>query len=463
MVSLVVVASIATVSSVVIDQSRRAEADQRRVAEEEKKRADEEARRNLQLAESEREAKEIAESRRQEALANFKQARSAVDTALTGISEILEYYPGVQRARLGLLEKVAEDYLKFAAQKSDDVEIQIESGRAFLRLGEVRLTLNQLEQAGEAFRNGESRFREILQHHPENVAAPLELGTCLTKQAILSELQGDPASAKKLYDDVVLDLRNRLQGSGEDERVMEGLAFALSNRATLELSIGEVRQAESAALEALSLYEQLRKKKPAASSYTVGVAQLLNILGSIKNQTGRARGAAKDYETGIALVKLLLEQEPDYPPYLQSRATLSISLAISMRKDGDVKGELAAYDIAIGDYQRLSEALPDIPEFRENLALTQTDVAQVLQKTGDSSKAVELLPRALVVFDQLYQQHVDVPRYVEYLGTCSGVLGRAHAFLGNQKEADQFLKLAFRQTEFVAVDLIVVLADFGRR
>ena len=40
---------------------------------------------------------------------------------------------------------------------------------------------------------------------------------------------------------------------------------------------------------------------------------------------------------------------------------------------------------------------------------------------------------------------------------------RASSVMSDDSYSDQFLKLAFRQTEFVAVNLIVVLADFGRR
>ncbi|MCP3693357.1 MAG: protein kinase, partial [Planctomycetaceae bacterium] len=442
LVSLVVVAGIASVSSVFINRARLAEADQRSKAEDATEVAKQTAAANLKLANSERDAKQEALARRQEALANFKQARSAVDTALTGISEILKYYPGVQRARLGLLEKVAEDYLKFASQKSDDEEIQVESGRAFLRLGEVRQTLNELDRAEEAFGNGEMRFREILEVNPGNETASLELATALTKRAILAELRGDHAPANELYEEVILELRNRVKTGKQQDLAREGLATALSNRAGLQLSLGDVRPAESAALESLSLYEQLRKESPEKKNYTVGAAQLLNILGSIKNQTGRGRDAARDFQAGMDLFKSLIEEEPDYPPYLQARATLSISLAISMRKFGNIPAELAAYDVAIKDYQQLAESLPDIPEFQENLALTQTDVAQVWQETGNSRKAVDLLTRAIVVFDRLYQQHVDVPRYGEELGACSGVLGFAHTTLGNLQEADRFLKIA---------------------
>ncbi|MCP4811825.1 MAG: tetratricopeptide repeat protein, partial [Planctomycetaceae bacterium] len=406
-------------ASLFINQARIAESEQRGVAEKT-------AERNFQLARSEKQARQIADKNRQEALLNFKQARSAVDTALTGISEILGDYPGLQQARILLLERVADNYLKFALQKSEDIEIQIESGRAFLRLGEVRQALYEMEAADDSYRQGEERFRIMREENPENVTIALDLAACLSKRAILNDIQGKYDDARKFYDEVILLLRTLVAQPDQQEAARKALAAALSNLANMQLILDELQLAEAAALESSAIYEQLSQQDPEDPTYAVGVAQQYYNLGLVKNQTNRIAAAGVDFQRAIDIFTNLLESKPDNSRYLQSRAALSNALALAMRTQGKIKAEQAAYRIAEQDYARLIQSRPDDPSFRKNLALTQNNRAQTLNRIGQSSEAVELVLPAYRILDALYEQFVDVPEYGEQLGICCEVLAHAH-------------------------------------
>jgi tetratricopeptide (TPR) repeat protein/tRNA A-37 threonylcarbamoyl transferase component Bud32 len=441
--SLVLLAGVTTVASLFINQARIAESEQRGVAEKT-------AERNFQLARSEKQAREIADKNRQEALLNFKQARSAVDTALTGISEILGDYPGLQQARILLLERVADNYLKFALQKSEDLEIQIESGRAFLRLGEVRQALYEMEAADDSFRQGEERFRTMWKEYPENVTIALDLASCLSKRAILNDIQGEYDDARKFYDEVILLLRTLVAQADQQEPARKALAAALSNLANMQLILDELQLAEAAALESSAIYEQLSQQDPENPSYAVGVAQQYYNLGLVKNQTNRVAAAGVDFQRAIDIFTNLLEAKPDNSRYLQSRAALSNALALAMRTQGKIKAEQAAYRIAEQDYARLIQSRPDDPSFRKNLALTQNNRAQTLNRIGQSSEAVELVLPAYRILDALYEQFVDVPEYGEQLGICCEVLAHAHMLRDDRIQAKRFGSIAVEQFQELA-------------
>ncbi|MFP6619755.1 MAG: protein kinase [Pirellulaceae bacterium] len=441
--SLVLLAGVTTVASLFINQARIAESEQRGLAEKT-------AERNLNLARSEKQARETAEKNRREALVNFKQARSAVDTALTGISEILGDLPGLQQARVQLLERVADNYLRFALQKSEDLEIQIESGRAFLRLGEVRQALYEMEAADDSFRQGEERFRRMLKQHPENITIALELAACLSKRAILNDIQGDYDDAQAFYDEVVLRLRTLVAQPDQQDASRKALAAALSNLANMQLILDKLRLAESASLESSAIYEQLRQDHPDDPTYAVGVAQQHYNLGLIKNQTNRVAAAGTDFQQSIDIFTGLLQTKPGNSRYLQSRAALSNALALAMRTQGKIKAEQAAYRVAEQDYGRLIEARPDDPSLRKNLALTQNNQAQTLNRVGQSAEAVQILLPAYRILDALYEQFVAVPEYGEQLGICCGVLAHAHMLGDDRLQARRFSDLAIERFQELA-------------
>ena len=71
-----------------------------------------------------------ADVARQQALDGFSQARATVDTWLTGASDALKYYPGMQRIRKRLLTQAAAEYESFAAHRSADAGLEAATAAA---------------------------------------------------------------------------------------------------------------------------------------------------------------------------------------------------------------------------------------------------------------------------------------------------------------------------------------------
>ncbi|MDP7206059.1 MAG: serine/threonine-protein kinase, partial [Pirellulaceae bacterium] len=172
--SLLIIATISILAAISINRAKNEEARQRELADKSKRQA---------VA-----ARDLAEQRRVEALDNFRQARNAVDTSLTGISEVLKHHPGMQQMRQGLLEKAATDYEQFASQKSDDLEIQLERGRAYLRLGDARRDLDQVPEAENAYKHAAEVFTDLKEAQPGNPDPEREHASSQVKLANLYQL-----------------------------------------------------------------------------------------------------------------------------------------------------------------------------------------------------------------------------------------------------------------------------------
>ncbi len=115
-------------------------------------------------------AKQDAVEAKQEAVQRFGQARQAVDKWLTGVGDVLAYFPGTDKARQRLLEQAAEDYEQFARRHSNDLDLEIERGRTYLRLGHLRLRLRDAGgAAGSVWGGGGPVPESEIRGHPDHV------------------------------------------------------------------------------------------------------------------------------------------------------------------------------------------------------------------------------------------------------------------------------------------------------
>ena len=423
-------------SLIVAKTARQDEADQRIIAED---------------------AKEIAEARRVEAMHNLRKARRVVDTALTGISEIIQYYPGVQRVREGLLKEVAKEYEEFASQQSDDFGIQLECGTAYLRLGEIRQTLGETELAEMAYQNADSIFEKMKTKFTDHPELDVMDATANIKLAGLWETRGELVQARQLLEETSTELGTLRMRYPDRVDVAQIVGIAMFNLSGLHLSEGNYRIAQESAVSALTFYENALNKKPDNERLQLGLANTLNVLGTIELDSGDLQGAFTRFDTGHAILGRLLKQSPDRPDYLQSQATLAILKGIAMRRLGNSQGELMAYEEALAAYRALGKALPDVPQFNEDTALTLTDMGQLYIQDMQLEKATVVLNEAYDTFKELALEHGEILRYVEEFAATGEALSRTHFYQGDHDRAIELITEAnelFRKLSDAAPNIV---------
>ncbi len=82
-------------------------------------------------------AKQQASQYRTEALGRYRQSREAVDTFLVEANESLNYYPATLGIRQHMLEMAEQHYAELSSEINQDPELELERGRALVRLGDV--------------------------------------------------------------------------------------------------------------------------------------------------------------------------------------------------------------------------------------------------------------------------------------------------------------------------------------
>jgi serine/threonine-protein kinase len=385
---------------------------------------------------------------RAEATALFRKARAAVDTHLTGISEVLRHYPGVQRARELLLRRAAEDYEEFAQFDSKNPEIQAESAHALVRLGDVRLALGEAQLAEQSYRAAQLCFEKLAQIAPDNPALVMQHGNCRMQLGVALKVLGRYVEADEACVGAVHALDALALKHPNDPDYGDSLATAMRNRAMLLQATGQHQQAERLLEAAVRKLESLVEKHPAKPRLQFALAGSRAYLGSLLSGAGDSREGAAITRQAIESLETLSSEHPDNLDYLQWLADSRIELAKILRILGRDREEKEAYETAISDYHDLLMAVSGISDYRESLALAQTDLALLLHSLGQNPEAKGVAESALAEFRDIARASApEGPRRDSIrllLAFSHHTLGRIHSDLGLNSDAEVQLRTAVR-------------------
>ena len=393
-----------------------------------RQRADALANSNQILAQKERDA-------RREGLLRFRKARDSVDTWLTGTSEAMKYYPGVQEVREYLLAEAAKDYEWFAEQISIDVGQETERGRAYLRLGDVHRELGKTGAAEDAYRSAMTLLEGLASSHPEIPDCQLELANSLIRLGLLLAETGRPQEAENRYVDAADKLQRLAETHPDDQRFRDTWAESMINRAAILYNSQRRQEAIDLLQQAIGETERLRTIDPREKSYLVNLATAQSMLTRIFVEEGQTDKATNEMEKAAQTHDLLMETDPNNPEYLLARACGRIDLGTVLGEMGKYGEELNAYKDAIVDFQTLNDVLPGISVYREELARAWMDLGNLLYELGRNVEAESELNQALPVLVLLANDQPDVFRYYEELAACRDTLGQVLSDLGRNQEA----------------------------
>lgn len=362
---------------------------------------------------SEKAARELAMRSKQEAVARFAQAREAVDKWLTGAGYALGHYPSVQKARERLLELAAHDYEEFSRQRSDDLELEIERGRTYLRLGHVRLVLRDAAGATAAYQQARTLFSELARRSPKSVDCQVELANCQTNAGVVAMETGDIGQADQAYQTSVSQLEAIVLTHPEAALPRTALARALLDQGELLSETGRPEEALRSLTRCVEVLRRLVQERPQAREHQASLVDAQDLLGYVLLTCGRYADAVKHLQDAADRAATLKDLEPGDPQRLEHRASAEIYLASALRVLGRVNEEENAYRRAIEDYALLCDVLPGVPQFRESRAISQNDLTGLHYKLGRLEDAERELKPAQEAIQQLMTENPGFPRYVD--------------------------------------------------
>ncbi|MBI2477348.1 MAG: tetratricopeptide repeat protein, partial [Planctomycetia bacterium] len=422
--TLLIVTSVSVAAVLVVDRARQAERD-----------AKERANASLQ-------AETLAKA---EATRRFEEARDAVDTMMTGVSEVLAYFPGMQALREQLLTQAVERYGEFTAAKEDDPELQAETARAMIRLGDVFRGLSKYDLAKSTYEEAAQRMRSLLDDDPNSKDARLQLAVARAKLGVLQTDLGDYEESVRSYDESLRLYDEQLKSQGTPLLESERTGVAV-NRAMLLNKRGMTDEALAELASAALVFQRLSQGEE-NPTYIAGLAMTKANIANVLSAFGRNGDAIEPANEAMRLYNALAEKFPDHPPYLESLATTRLNLAAAYRTSGNDREELAMYEAALRDYDLLVSSRSDVPLYRERQAGTQRELAMYLHSSGDNHPAHNAITLAIETTEALLNTQIPLAGYHEQWALEQATLGRILSDLGQEEAAALHLNAAIERLD----------------
>jgi len=375
---------------------------------------------------------------KQLALVQFRRAQDAIDRSLTGVSEVLEFFPGTETLRMQLLQKAAEDYEQLVDVRHDDVDLRREAARTRVRLGDVRRLTQEFDDAAKHYLRAEEGFEELLAlpNHPPDLE--LDRAQLWGKLGILQAAASRHQEADELYLRAIGAYD--AQGDRKESAVEAGLGSAGTrlNRASLLRKVGksqesleELREVERRFAAGLGVTKDRRFREGLALAHRETGQQLL-ALGQVVEAVGKLRESVAECEQLVASNK-------DHPPYLENLAAARMVLANTLRPLGEDTMATRLYESAAADYHDLLAIRPGIPTYRVSGGAARVNVAQMLFKATRSRDARQILEDATGELIDLANSFPEIALYQESKAQCFVTLGMVLRDL----DKDDLAKTAF--------------------
>jgi serine/threonine protein kinase len=412
--TFIVATVVIVISWRMVSAARNEEARQRRIAEEEQiKTAD---------------AKAAAEL-------FFRREREAVDTWLTSAADVMQHYPGIQKAREQMLLKAAEHYQKFAEGEFTDPGLERERGNNLLRLGDTYALLNKTQDAEQAYRNSEEVYGELLDRDSD-VDLRVLWAQARLKRSLVMAARNELAPARALLGET------RAALSGDDAHLREIHAFYLVNEGKLLAEVGQLDEGLQFISRGREAFGNLVDENLELPRVRFALHGTQSLQGEILVALGRVAEAREQLEGAITGFAAMRKSRRDDPEVLRKLTDTRIALAIASRAAGDREQEGVQYAAALREYMDLVEAQPDVPVYAENKGLAHTDYAQALTEAGQLEEAISQLQEALKTFRKLRAKDPGMPRYREGLAAAADALGDALRDQGNFVDSHTILSEA---------------------
>ncbi len=382
------------------------------------------------------------------AVERLAEAEHAVDVSLTGVNEVLKFYPSAQTVRQRLLEQAAADYARFASVESDDVSLQLEAARAQLRLGSVRLQLNQFDRAIDDFDAADKRLTAIELKLP---AATFERGIAAAQRADALNRGGRRIDAKPAYERSLELFERGLVALPLDSPRRVEMADARLGLARVLQQLGDHEGARRHLAQTLKQIEQDPKESFSRDRRSLA-AKAEHESAQLEMAVGQLDAAASALTRALQHYSALLSAEKNFPVWLDGQALCRVTLANLQRRQGREVDALATYQKAVGDFDDLARAIPGVPHYEHVRILARTDAALLRLALGQAPAARELLEGSIRHVVQLAEADELKPDLIETAALAHAAYGAALRDLSQSDEAEQALLVSRQLFEKLPAD-----------
>jgi serine/threonine-protein kinase len=374
---------------------------------------------NTQLREAnarERRAGDLARRQKQEAEANFRLARRAVDRYITAVAEDEALKArDLSGLRRQLLRSAVGFYQQFTRQRGDDPAVRFEQGRAFMRLAYITQETGSLSQAIGYYRRARTVLAKLAAERPAGVNVQTDLATTYHCLGCLNRDTGRTGPAEEAFRQA-LKWRQRLarEHPGDAAHQVE-LGNSWNNLGGLYWKSDRPERAKAAFAQGRDLFARLHRDRPRDPYYLYCLASAYNNLGLLEDEAHRLGQAEANYARARDLFAQLVREHPSEAEYQANRAQNLSNLGLLYDQTDRPKQAQQALRQAHEVLKGLVRQYPSVTDFAVRLGGADCNLGQAVEDAGDLPAAERWYARAVATLGGVLRKE---PRHTfarEYL------------------------------------------------
>jgi len=364
--------------------------------------------------------RDLALQERALAEGNFRQAREAVDTYLTRVSEndVLKA-ENLEPLRRELLQTARDFYERFVQQNPGDRGLLAELGRAHKRLGLITSIVESKPKALDHYQKARAIFERLQEGDPDDPLSVRELaeswfreGECLRTGA------GSPERAEAAYRQASALQESLVKAHPDDAGYQAELARTFRYLGNLYLfRISNYDRALKTLLVAREIFEGLPPAVAQAPAVQFEDAAALLTLAKVYAHTDRPEPHRATAETAGRRFEALVRTHAGNPDYLQGFVESLIEQGDACRNLAQVEMAQSTWQKALVAAEELARAHPANGYYRHlvaDLAFNLASLAYHERHRPDLARP--LLHKAREIEEELYLSFPAVGEYGFYLG-----------------------------------------------
>jgi serine/threonine protein kinase len=364
--------------------------------------------------------RDAAQEQRQQAEANLRKAREAVDDSFTRLSEsTLLNHPTLEPLRKQLLQSAVRYYEAFVREHGEDPALQAELVAACFRITNMIYALGAEEDWLTPFEKGVAVMEDLMRRQPDlDALRCLQAGifrpaaTYWPTPKPLETLRAFE-KARDLWKELVRAYPT-IPGFKSDLTLFLGIIGMVQAR--------QYQHAEAARSfrQACDLARQAAAASPEVPHHRVLLGMGLAFLQNELAQLGSVREADETDQQSLDVIRKLVADYPDVPYYQEVLAWTWDMLAVGRQRLGQLPREEEAYcqELAMGE--KLTQAFPSVGRYQREVLCTQRALAELFWSTGRRTKAAALYRRLRDVLDRVSLENAaSCDEAAWFLATCA--------------------------------------------
>jgi len=387
----------ATRAEQVAEAARLGESQQRKTTEEERNAAN-------AARSAEAQQRQIAEE-------NARKARQAVDDYFTLVSESqLLDVPGLQPLRKKLLESAFTYYESFRNQNGGDSIVRAELAATQLRLAQVYLQNNRIDDSIEAMDQSLDLVEELLREQPRPNGFPQNLAGFRKNGRILNYFTLWPSDLEKsvrVAQRSISVWEQFVDENPDTPGFQSDLGSFYCELSDMQFGRQEFAASLDASQTAQTIFEKLTAQFPEQPEHRASLADALEYVSRALRYVNRAVDAEAYSRRAMALRTTLVAEFPNTPEYRASLAYSYVRLGVLLEDLRRRDEALGAYQEGYERWQKIVADFPNVSGFRKRLANATASLAGIQSQFGHRREAEDRRREAADILMRLVKEGPD--------------------------------------------------------